>query len=137
MLGSRPWWTAFSTSGCSSSGGSGGARGLVGVDREAQPLFHAHLQQLQVGARQLQLGAPACCRRGAGAQRGAQVVGEGSQHLPAAAGRGPSALCTLASVLNRKCGSICACSSRSCASVARFSASPARALARKTRKRPG
>ena len=111
-LGSMPWRTAFSTSVSSVIGGQRSASAArIDVQRELQAIGHAHLHQLEIGAHQFQLLPERRRRLVQARHRRAQVGDQAASTREACGEPASTSACTLASVLNRKCGCTCACSS--------------------------
>ena len=105
-------------SAASSADSAAPARRLIDVQRELQAIGHAHVHQLEVRPDQLQLLAERGGRLVAGAARPRAGRRSGCRSTAAACGDPAStSACTLASVLNRKCGATCACSRRRRAST--------------------
>ena len=108
-FGSRPCWMLFSTSGCSSSGGTGSVAQRGGqVERDLQPRPHAHAPSAPGSRPGVELGrqrvrADARCRSSVARRKAI------SRSSMACARGGSSAISTrrLASVLNSMCGSSC------------------------------
>ena len=120
--GSMPCLIAFSTSEISRFGGNGCAASVVGhVDGEREPRAHPHLQDLEVGLGERRPPGPASstARAAAAARRAGSRAG-GRAGACACGGSVSVRYWTDASVLNRKCGSTCACISFSSASIACF-----------------
>ena len=115
-----PCVTAFSTSGCSSSGGTRHASASsLTDDVVAQPVAEAHPLDREEARDQPQLARQRNPRLGAERQALAQEVGEQHAHAPRRR-RHRIAVSALIEcrLLKRKCGSICARSIRSSASRA-------------------
>ena len=134
-----PCVTAFSTSGCSSSGGTSQRLGVRRRRSRPQAIAEPHLLDGEEAARQRQLAR----RAESGSRRRAPACRAGSRRAAgtsAAPPRGSAVVSALIDcrLLKRKCGSICARSARSSASRASTcSSSPRRSASRDDRERRG
>ena len=110
--GSTPWRTAFSTSGCSSSGGTRARAGAaVELPGHVQAAAEADLLDVEVALRELDLLGRATPTRRASAMATRNSSARSSSTPSARAGSRRTSVSAVLSVLNRKCGRMRDCSS--------------------------